>query len=140
MIVTFQTLAELDYQAAGALLESKATVHNISSLHSRQAVEKYLKFLLARSSSHEDMKIGMPEIQSLIASHNLTKIMYTCMDVYTDLYKLKKEIIELTDLYFKINYPGSEFYFVNKEASLIHYATATKVKECCLAILSGKRY
>ena len=141
MRVTFKTLADIDLEAAEVLICSTPTnVYNTSSLHSRQSVEKHLKYLLAESALAAGMKLTIKEIQELLKSHNIPKLMFTCLDVHTDLYKLKKEILDISDIYFKINYPGSDFMFVTKDESTKHLDTAKRVRDCCEAVVAGRRY
>lgn len=140
MRATFQTLAEMDLEAAEVLYKNTGNnIFNMSSLHARQAVEKYLKFLLASSVGKQGFKLTIEEVQDLLKSHNLRKIMYSCMDIYTDLYKLKSEIINIADIYFQVNYPG-DFITVEKHLAFDYLTTARKVKECCVTILNGGRY
>jgi len=137
---TFKTLADIDYEAAVTLLRSQLSCYNTVAMHFRQAVEKELKYVLARSATHKDNKLSMQEIIELLNSHNINKIMYTSMDVFTDLYKVKSDIIMLRDYYINVNYPGVKFMFVSKDVAENCKLSADRVRACCTAIATGVRY
>lgn len=140
MMVTYQTLAGMDLESAKVLLDNGTeNTNTTAALMACQSVEKSLKFVLAKSINHPGMKISKEEVIGLMKTHNIKKIMYSCLDVFTDLYRLKSEIIEISEVFFQSRYPG-EFKMLSREQAQSHFNTAVEVYKCCEIVLAGGRY
>lgn len=135
-MAVYSDLAEMDMEAALILANTEGlSSYNACAIHCRQCAEKYLKHIMAKAYCALSNCITHDELSEIMCTHSLKRLLHYCGKVHKELYDVKEEIDLLNGYYTTVNYPGSDFLYVDKELAIELLKAATSVRNTCGNIL-----
>lgn len=136
MSLGYKELAEGDYRAAIILLNDNLGSYNMSALHSRLCVEKYLKYVVEYYADRIFQKgITQEDYDRALKSHNIKTLLYFLNQFCADFSIVYNMVKDLNGYYVNINYPGEDYVAIDKETAKSMIDSMIKIRSVCDSII-----